>query len=478
MHDLANPNERLLERASKGDHRAFSAIFERYHQRLYRYCVAIVGNSEDARDALQNTMVRVLAALPGERRKLELEPWLYRIAHNEAIEIVRRRRPAADIDSIDPVGEMGADARVESRERLRGLIEDLRELPERQRSALLMRELGGLGFDQIGEALETSGRAARQTVYEARVGLQDMEGGRAMACDEVRRRLSDGDRRLIRRRDVRAHLRHCASCRDFEQAIAARRSDLAAIAPLPALAAGGILQTLLGGAAGGAAGPGAGAAGAGALGKVVGGSVLAKAVATGAVVAAIGVAAADRSGLVDVVPGGSTQHASSGPAGPTERSGPAVSPAAGAAGSAASRQASAAGASTPVRRSRAARSGGGRSTSTPARQGESTHAAHGAPAGSKARGAGATNSHGGNPNANPKAAVKANSGHHGGRADTGAHAPQHGAPPLPKSQPHAEAAEKPEPPAEGQGPAPGQAAGQEAHGHAAPDSAASAEPAE
>jgi DNA-directed RNA polymerase specialized sigma24 family protein len=68
-------DDRLARRAARGEDRAFATIFDRYHQRLYRYCLAIVGDPEDAQDTLQNTMVRVLRGLPGEERRIEL-PWL------------------------------------------------------------------------------------------------------------------------------------------------------------------------------------------------------------------------------------------------------------------------------------------------------------------------------------------------------------------------------------------------------------------
>src|ERR687886_523156 len=74
--------------ASKGDPRAFAAIYERHHQDLYRYCRSITGNAEDASDALQSTMAAALRALPGERRQIALRPWLFRIAHNESISII------------------------------------------------------------------------------------------------------------------------------------------------------------------------------------------------------------------------------------------------------------------------------------------------------------------------------------------------------------------------------------------------------
>jgi RNA polymerase sigma factor (sigma-70 family) len=293
-------DQRLTRRASEGEQRAFAAIFDRYHQRLYRYCLAIVGNPHDAQDALQNAMVKVLRALPGERREIDLKPWLYRIAHNESIDLLRRRREGAELDAelADPGASLAEEAAA--RERLRRLLSDLDELPERQRGTLLMRELAGLGFEEIGSALGTSAAVARQTLYEARLGLREMDEGREMRCEAVTRALSDGDGRSARRRDIRAHLRGCADCRGFRAEIATRKRDLAAISPLPAALAAGLLKGLLGTQASG--GGGAAALGGGAA-KTVGTSAAVKGAATVAVVAAIGVGAADRGGLIDLGPG-------------------------------------------------------------------------------------------------------------------------------------------------------------------------------
>jgi RNA polymerase sigma factor (sigma-70 family) len=297
-------DDRLARRAVEGDERAFATIFRRYHQKLYRYCLAIVGNPEDAQDALQNTMVKVLGALPGEERKIELKPWLYRIAHNESIDLLRRRRESRRLDTELPATGTGLVGEAESRERLRRLISDLDELPERQRGALVMRELSGLDFAEIGAALGTSPAVARQTLYEARLSLRQMDEGREMSCQTVMKALSDGDGRVTRRRDVRAHLRTCAGCRQFRGVIKSRQRDLGALAPLPAAAAAGLLHGLLG------SGPGAGGGLASALGggaaKSIGASTLLKGAATVAVVGAIGVGAADRGGLIHVnLPGGS-----------------------------------------------------------------------------------------------------------------------------------------------------------------------------
>jgi RNA polymerase sigma factor (sigma-70 family) len=316
-------DDRLAQRATKGDRRAFAAIYRRYHQDLYRYCAAIVGNPEDAQDALQNTMLKVLGALPGERRQIKLKPWLYRIAHNESVELLRRRRPTEEIDVEIEMAGSGAAETAELRERLGGLIADLRELPDRQRGALVMRELAGLSFDQIAAAFETSPAVVRQTVYEARVGLQQMSEGRDMACEEARRAISDGDRRTIRRRDIRAHLRGCPKCRAFEAGMVERHNDLTALAPLPAVAAAGLLQGVLGGAHGGSGAGVLGTLGGGA-GKVAATSAVVKSAAVVAVVAVAGVSATNRAGLTHVGPpggGGGSASSSAEPGGATGRAG-------------------------------------------------------------------------------------------------------------------------------------------------------------
>ncbi len=289
-------DERLARRAAAGDRRAFAAIFGRHHQGIYRYCLAILGDAQEAQDALQNTMVKAMRALPDESRQIRLKPWLYRIAHNESIDLVRGRRRAQPLQLELEAVVTEPPEKAEWRDRLRGLLGDLERLPERPRGALVMRELGGLSFEEIGEALGATPAAARQAVYEARLGLRRMQAGREMACDAVTRALSDADGGVRGRADVRAHLHECEDCRAFAARIRARRSDLGAVAPLPAAATAAILRRVAG-AHGGAGGGVAAALGGG--GKVLGGSVALKSAATLAVVAAVGAGAVERDGLLD-----------------------------------------------------------------------------------------------------------------------------------------------------------------------------------
>ena len=212
-------DEALASRAAAGNKDAFAALYERYHGPLLGYCRSILLNDEDASDATQNALENALRALPRREPGRPLRPWLYRIAHNEAINIVRRRQPVADgaLDTESLLTVPGPEVDAEQRTRLAQLVDDLRMLPERQRGALVMRELSGLSYDEIGVALGVSNEAARRAVFDARTALHDAVDGRATACTSVRRTLSDGDRRHLRARGMRAHLRSCDDCATFER---------------------------------------------------------------------------------------------------------------------------------------------------------------------------------------------------------------------------------------------------------------------
>jgi RNA polymerase sigma factor (sigma-70 family) len=275
-------DERLARLVSTGDERAFATLYERYHQSLYRYCRSMLRHDADAQDALQSAMTGAYAALRRAQRDAPVRPWLFRIAHNESISVLRRRRPAAEL--TDDLG--GTVASVEDHEERRAqlalLLADLKELPERQRGALVMRELSGLSHEDIALALDTSVGGAKQAIFEARRALSEFAEGREMSCEEVCRLVSDADGRVLRARRVRAHLRECPSCSAFAAMIPGRSADLRAVAPpLPAIAAAGLLGRVIGGgsAGGGGVGLGGGAGIAGLTGKSVTVGLLTKALA-------------------------------------------------------------------------------------------------------------------------------------------------------------------------------------------------------
>lgn len=313
----------LARRIVAGDNRAFAELFRRHRQDLYGFCISIVGDEEDAADALQNTMAKALHSLPGENRELRLKPWLFRVAHNQCIDILRARRGNEDIEDHQLPSPIGLEASVATRERLRQLLADLDQLPERQRGALLMRELNGLGFQEIGDAFDTTPSAAKQLVYEARCALQEQGEGREMGCDAVRKAISAGDGRVLAGRKIRAHLKSCESCADFRSGIEARRDDLRALVPPIPVA----LVLSIGGMFGG----GGGGGGLASLLGIGGGSQAALSGGAMKTIAVVAVSAGVGAGTIGVVEGRRDSRDSAAPeVGNTAESssmpGPAASP--------------------------------------------------------------------------------------------------------------------------------------------------------
>lgn len=164
------PDEPLARLAAGGSEPAFDVLYTRHAAGLTASCRRILRNDEDARDALQNTMLKAWAALD-RRGDAPLRLWLHRIAHNESVSLLRRRRPSAELPAsaaaITDVHAVAAD-----RAELAAAIGDIGDLTPRQREALLMRTLGDSSYDDIAATLQTSPAAARQSVTSARRALR------------------------------------------------------------------------------------------------------------------------------------------------------------------------------------------------------------------------------------------------------------------------------------------------------------------
>src|SRR3712207_6736545 len=183
--------------AGSGSDPPSAMLARRYDGPLHGYCLSIVKNAEDARDVLQSAWMKALVALRAESRKAPVRPWLFRIVHNEAIDVIRRRRGDEPLPDTERLGGTagGADDEVVGRERLAEVVSDLRELPEGQRAALVMREWADFEYAEIATALATSEGNARQLVFSARTGLVESRTGRDESCDVIRLELAGADGR-------------------------------------------------------------------------------------------------------------------------------------------------------------------------------------------------------------------------------------------------------------------------------------------
>ena len=261
---------------------AFGTIHDRYRQRLLAYTRQMLGPSRsDAEDVLQDVFLRAYSALRQDERPVTLRAWLYRVAHNRCIDHLRRPvPPPAEIYELSRPPTHDPQAETVRREDLRRLVQDVQRLPEQQRSALLMRELDGLTYAELADALDTSVPAIKSLLVRARVGLVEAEEARDAACVDIRADLVRCHGRGVRTSGrSRRHLRDCDGCRAYRQGLRGVDEGLAALVPGGAgpLAAAAKLLGIGGASSGAAAGAGAGAGGTAA---VAGGATAATATAT------------------------------------------------------------------------------------------------------------------------------------------------------------------------------------------------------
>lgn len=262
------PLRRALERADddrlalavsrEGGGTAFELLYERFQRPLYGYCCAILGNREEARDALQEAMVNAYQALLSRRTELRFKPWIYSIARNACIDRIRQRNRFADEELTEQLLQAvpSAEAVSEQREEMRTLLADMTALSERQRSALLLREMSGFSHEEIAGVLEASPSKCKALISEARQALADRALGREMPCEELREAVEAHGRRVLHGRRLRAHVETCSVCGEF---VAQRRERaLALFMPLlPVLQSRDLLHRVLeSGPAGEAAGGG------------------------------------------------------------------------------------------------------------------------------------------------------------------------------------------------------------------------------
>ena len=138
----------------------------------------MLSSREDAEDVLQEVFAAAFNAILADEREINVRPWLYRIARNRSLNHLRKAQ-AIGVDSMDVhLSEHGLTTadKVHKREEFRQLMSDVRELPETQRTALLLREIDALSYEQIAEAMETTIPSVKSLLVRARVGAG--RGGR------------------------------------------------------------------------------------------------------------------------------------------------------------------------------------------------------------------------------------------------------------------------------------------------------------
>src|ERR671910_302508 len=283
-------DERIVEQIRRGNELAFEIAFERHGAGILAFCRHMLGSREEAEDAVQHTFAAAFRDLERDcDRRIVLRPWLYTIARNRCLSLLRARREEAKLDELPTEG---LSDEVERRAELRELLADVRELPEDQRAALLLAEAAGVSHAEVAQVLDCEPGSVKGLVFRARSSLIERRDARETPCGEIREQLANLRGGALRRNELRHHLRHCPGCAAYREEVRRQRQMLAVALPVvpglglksKVLAAAGFAG---GGAGGGAAAGGlAGGAGIASFGSgTVAKVAIVGALATGGVVA-------------------------------------------------------------------------------------------------------------------------------------------------------------------------------------------------
>jgi RNA polymerase sigma factor (sigma-70 family) len=288
-------DERLVELVRRGDESAFEALYDRHHRPILSFCRHMLASADEAEDAVQHTFLSAYRDLTASDKPIDLRPWLFAIARNRCFSMLRQRREHASVDDLEPATE-GLASEVQRREDLRQLLGDLRRLPDDQREALVLAELGALGHDHIADVIGCPKEKVKALVFQARSSLSASREARETPCAQIREELATRRGGALRRSHLRRHLRDCPGCRHFRSEVERQRKAMALLLPVAPTAA--LKQTVLAGTLGGSAAAGA----AGGSGLLAGGlGALATKGAAAKAVAIIAIAGAGTAGGVAVV---------------------------------------------------------------------------------------------------------------------------------------------------------------------------------
>jgi RNA polymerase sigma factor (sigma-70 family) len=283
-------DERLVKSVRRGDRAAFEVLYDRHAAGLLSFCLYMLGSRHDAEDAVQATFACAYRSLLADDRPVRLRPWLFTIARNASLSILRRRHPTVELNG-EPAMRGDPQRELELRDEVRQLLGGLRALPECQRTTLTLAELHGLSHSEIASVLGVRTEQVKAYAYQARANLLSERTARETSCHDIRRELLNARGVDLRKTRLNRHLRSCSDCREYRKALSSQRQQLASLFPaVPSLA---LKMRALHGVVGnvGLSGPAAEGAAVAGTAVAAGGSLNALVVKLAAGVAALGAGA-------------------------------------------------------------------------------------------------------------------------------------------------------------------------------------------
>lgn len=180
------PTDISLEALIAGDRAEFARLVDAYSSPIYRLGLRMLGNPQDAEDVLQNTFLNALTHLPGFEGRSSLATWLYRIAANEALMLIRKRKPEIELEPVEG-GEHAEDLKPAQIVDWSALPEDellsgegknvldaaIQSLPEPLRIVFILRDVEGLSIKETAESLNLSETNVKTRLLRARLSLRE-----------------------------------------------------------------------------------------------------------------------------------------------------------------------------------------------------------------------------------------------------------------------------------------------------------------
>ena len=171
----------MVQRARRGDRDAFAWLLERYEKQVYHHALRMVNNPEDAADLTQETFLKVWQGLPSFQGESSFSTWMFRLTGNACIDFIRREKKRRGDLSLDGEEQTMAatladpaptpQQALEHKELHRAVNEGLAQLSDEHRQVLVLREINGLSYEEIGEALGLTAGTVKSRIARARLAL-------------------------------------------------------------------------------------------------------------------------------------------------------------------------------------------------------------------------------------------------------------------------------------------------------------------
>jgi RNA polymerase sigma-70 factor, ECF subfamily len=185
MADGGDSDEALIERYARGDVQAFEALYQRHEMRVWRYLARNVRSRETADELLQEVWFAVARDAQRYRPSSRFTTWLFTIAHNRMIDVIRARRPHISLDTLglesEPVIEQltsdpgsGPLASAVARDQTTAILQAVGQLPAEQRNVFLMQVEGDLSVEEIAAITQSSFETTKSRLRYARTKLREL----------------------------------------------------------------------------------------------------------------------------------------------------------------------------------------------------------------------------------------------------------------------------------------------------------------